>query len=149
MKQNAITIYVTKQNKIYLPKAITRFLFDRYPDLKCDLKFLHMKTFTDNRDDWDPTKQRSRIGDVVAVYTGTEFMERIAKYSEDFVFHLSKRWRITIKGGKRDSDADPPSSGLNHSSAQFSTNFARNLMANLSTEAAKEAATRSPPTNKN
>ena len=71
-------------------------------------------------------------------------MTRIAKFSEDFVFHLSRRWRITIKGGKRDSDSNVQQDGLGlSSSAQFSTKFARVLMAILSTESAKEAASRS------
>ena len=106
--------------------------------MKCDTRFLYMKTFTDNRDDWTPGR-RSRIGDAVAVFTGPEFLDRISKYSEDTVFHLSKRWRITIKGGRRVSDGDLQSEA-ERSSAQFSPHFARDLMANLSTEAAKAAA---------
>ena len=139
MKQNAVTIYVTKQNKVYVPEAMIRFLFDRYPEMRCDTKFLYMKTFTDNRDDWTPGK-RSRIGDAIAVFTGPDFLERISRYSKDFVFHLSKRWRITIKGGRRVNDGDGVQNDANQSSAQFSETFARKLMANLSTEAAKEAA---------
>ena len=104
MKQNALTIYITKKNKIYVPKAIMRFLFDKYPDMISDYKFLYMKTFDENRDDWTPGR-RSRIGDAIAVFTGPDLLSKISKYDEDHVFHLSKRWRITIKGGQRDTPA--------------------------------------------
>ena len=144
MKQNAVTIYITKQNLVFVPKAIMRFLFDQYPDMRCDAKFLYLKKFDTNREDWTPGK-KSRIGDAIAVYTGPELLERISRYSEDHVFKLSKRWKITIKGGRRNVDAGLQASEA--SSATFTTNFARDLMANLSEVAAKEAASRSSPAN--
>ena len=100
MKQNAVTIYITKKNKIYVPSAIIRFLFDKYPDLISNYSFLYMKTYDQDREDHVPGR-RSRIGDAIAVFGGADFLSKIAAYSEDHVFHLSKRWRITIKGGQR------------------------------------------------
>ena len=139
MKQNALTIYVTKRNKIYVPKALMRFLFDENPDLISDYTFLHMKTFDDNRDDWVPG-QRSRIGDAIAVFTGADLLSKIAKYNEDHVFRLSKRWHITIKGGQRNSDVTDASPQL-----PTTSNFARQLIQNLSAEAANAASAGSNP----
>ena len=98
-----------------------------------------MKTFDDNRDDWVPGK-RSRIGDAIAVFTGADLLAKIAKYNEDHVFRISKRWRITIKGGQRNSDAIESTSQLAPSSI-----FAQRLMNDLSAEAANEASKSSAP----
>ena len=111
--------------------------------MRCDAKFLYLKKFDTNREDWSPGK-KSRIGDAIAVYTGPELLERISRYSEDFVFKLSKRWKITIKGGRRNADAELRQNDMESSSATFTTKFARDLMANLSSEAAKEAGSKTP-----
>ena len=59
-----------------------------------------MKTYDEDREDRTPGR-RSRIGDAIAVFGGADFLSKLSAYSEDHVFHLSKRWRITIKGGQR------------------------------------------------
>ena len=120
-------------------KAMMRFLFDGYPELISDYTFLYMKTFDTNRDDWNPG-QRSRIGDAIAVFAGPDLLSKIANFTEDHVFRISKRWRITIKGGHRNSDAADPS----HQLAPSST-FAQRLMKNLSAEAANVASENSAP----
>ena len=136
-QDDALTIYVQRHNKGYLPKGMLRFLFDNYPDLISDYEILYMKRLDTNR----PIGQRSRIGDYIVVIGGEDILSKIARYPEDHVFHLSKRWRITIKGGRWNgtpgsSDSDPTRS---HSTASFQSSFASKLMANLSSEAAKEA----------
>ena len=140
MKQNAVTIYVVKKNKVYVPKALMRFLFDAYPDLICDYNFLYMRTYVDNREDW-VAGQRSRIGDAIAVFAGADLLRKIAKYSEDHIFHLSKRLRITIKGGQRNSDVS------NDAAAGFGPNtpFAQQLIKDLSSEAATQASRTASP----
>ena len=139
MKQNAVTIYITKKNKIYVPSAIIRFLFDKYPDLISDYSFLYMKTYDEDRDDLAPGR-RTRIGDAIAVYGGADFLSKIAAYQEDHVFHLSKRWRITIKGGHRNGATESTDSQISPNSK-----FAEQLMKNLSSEAAKEASKSASP----
>ena len=121
-----------------------RFLFDKYPDMISDYKFLYMKTFDENRDDWAPGR-KSRIGDAIAVFTGPDLLAKVAKYDEDHVFHLSKRWRITIKGGQRHGARPQMGNAGDQSTAQFSANFANDLMRNLSPEAATEASNNSAP----
>ena len=117
-----------------------RFLFDAYPDLICDYNFLYMRTYVDNREDWAPG-QRSRIGDAIAVFTGEDLLRKIAKYNEDHIFHLSKRLRITIKGGQRHSDViDGAAAGM-----VPNTPFAQQLIKDLSSEAATEASKNASP----
>ena len=140
MKQNAATIYITKKNKIYVPSAIIRFLFDKYPDLISDYSFLYMKTYDEDREDWIPGR-RSRIGDAIAVFGGSDFMSKLSAYKEDHVFHLSKRWRITIKGGQRRGGTSVDG----NSPSVPNSNFAQQLMKDLSSVAAKEASQTSTP----
>ena len=98
-----------------------------------------MRTFDEDRDDHVPGK-KSRIGDAVAVFTGPDLLAKLSKYDEDHVFHLSKRWRITIKGGQRLGSSSNPADVI-----QPTSNFAKKLMNDLSSEAAKEASANASP----
>ena len=142
-QQNAVIIYITKKNKIYVPSAIIRFLFDKYPDLISDYTFLYMKTYDEDREDLAPGR-RSRIGDAIAVFGGADFLSKIAAYNEDHVFHLSKRWRITIKGGQRNGSAMTNDATSSQPISPQSM-FAKQLIRDLSSVAAKEASKASAP----
>ena len=72
-------------------------------------------------------------------------MERLKGYSENFVFHVGARWRMTIRGGhrlgqtlsKQDEEAIAKS-------PTFSSEFSRKLMQRLAEERAAQPGAQRP-----
>ena len=140
MKQNALTIYVPRQFKWAVFMPMMRKLFDNYHSLISDFNHLYTMTFTEDRPDRRP-EQRSRIGDKIVVIGGRDIMDKIHPFPENFIFHLTDRWKITIKGGRRVGDElSPDDLDLVRGSASFSRSFSEKLIADIAKDAAENSA---------
>ena len=112
VQKNTATIYVPLRQKRYIHKPLMKFLFSAYPDLKSDYTCLEQVRFVENT----PEKPR-RKGDTILILGGTDFLSKLAQYDENHVFHMNSYWKLTIKGGRRNTgersgDANDPSIGV-------------------------------------
>ena len=96
MLRNTATIYVPVRQKRYIYKPLFNFLFAAYPSLASDYKVIEQVRFTDNT----PERPR-RKGDTILIVGGSKFLEKLAQFDEDHVFHMNAYWKLTIKGGQR------------------------------------------------
>ena len=110
-----------------LEQSGERFFY-KYPDLKSGLEIISEATFTDNHPDWTPDK-RSRIGDKIYLLDSPELAKKLQKYPEDFKFHLSEGFSVTLRGGIRGDDV----------TNQFTNSFASKVLLNSGTEAMRGA----------
>ena len=85
---------------------------------------LHRHTFETNL----PGKPK-REGDAILILGGEEFLDKLANYPEDFVFHINLHWRFTIRGGPRNPH-NVSQDDLDH--AAYSLNYSRELSQKIS-----------------
>ena len=128
IKRYGISLYVPKENAGYKFRTIGRTLFCKYPDLKSDLEIMSEITFTDNLPDWTPNR-RSRIGDKIYLLDSPDLARKLQKYPEEFKFHLSEGFSVTLRGGIRGEEI----------TTQFANSFASKVMLTSSAEALKNA----------
>ena len=128
IKRYGISLYVPKENAGYKFRTIGRTLFYKYPDLKSPLDIISESTFTDNHPDWTPNR-RSRIGDKIYLLDSPELAKKLERYPEDFKFHLSEGFSVTLRGGIRGTAV----------SNQFTSSFASKVLLNSTAEAMKNA----------
>ena len=67
-------------------------------------------------------------------------MEKMKIYPEEFVFHLAKGWKATIRGGSRIGQISKENTDLVASSAQLSADFSKKLMSAFAREQAEKDA---------
>ena len=128
IKRYGISLYVPRENAGFKFRTIGRTLFYKYPDLKSSLSIISEATFTENLPDWTPNR-RSRIGDKIYLLDSPELATKLQKYPEDFRFHLSEGFSVTLRGGLRGEDVG----------TQFSSSFASKVMLTSTAEAMKSA----------
>ena len=93
MLRNTATIYVPVRQKRYIYKPLFNFLFAAYPSLASDCKVIEQVRFTDN------TPERPmRKGDTILIVGGSKFLEKLAQFDEDHVFHMNAYWNLHQRG---------------------------------------------------
>ena len=127
IKRYGISLYLPRENAGYKFRTIGRTLFYKYPDLKSAIEIISEATFTDNHPDWTPDR-RSRIGDKIYLLDSPALAKKLQKYPEDFKFHLSEGFSVTLCGGIRGDDVN-----------QFTSSFASKVLLNSGTEAMRGA----------
>ena len=128
LKRYGISLYVPRENAGYKFRTIGRTLFYKYPDLRSAIEIISEATFTDNHPDWTPDR-RSRIGDKIYLLDSPELAKKLQKYPEDFRFHLSEGFSVTLRGGLRGDEV----------TSSFTNSFASKVLMNSTADAMKNA----------
>ena len=71
-------------------------LINDYPALHSEYTILHRHTFDENL----PGRPK-RMGDAILILGGQQFLEKLSVFPEEYVFHINRHWRFTIRGGPR------------------------------------------------
>jgi hypothetical protein len=145
IRNNAITAYINKSHKCFLPKRFLGFLFHKYPQLNSNVKVLHVHEFPPVVGEDLTHRQKSRVGDCIVVMQSADLLEKLKDYDESTVFHLGPRFRITLRGGQRSS---APADGGAHTvggSPQFPAEAAEKVMKNFAQEIGEGRADSAPP----
>ena len=96
IEKKTASIYVSHRFKAFGPARMMEALLGAYPGLHTEYMLLHRHVFETNL-----PGRPDRAGDSILVLGGPHFLEKLSRYPEEFVFHISRRWRFTIKGGPR------------------------------------------------
>ena len=96
IEKKTASIYVSHRFKCFGPTRMMEALLGAYPGLHAEYTLLHQHTFETNL-----PGRPDRAGDAILVLGGHHFLDKLSRYPEEFVFHISRRWRFTIKGGPR------------------------------------------------
>ena len=96
IEKKTASIYVPRRFSCFGPQMTIESLMEDYPGLHSEFTILHRHVFEENI----PGRPK-RQGDSILIIGGPFFLERLSYYPEEFVFHINRQWKFTVRGGPR------------------------------------------------
>ena len=96
IEKRTASIYIPRRFKCFGPQLTIESLMSDYPGLHSEFVILHRHVFEE-----DIPGRPKREGDCILIIGGPHFLEKLSFYPEEFVFHINRQWKFTVRGGPR------------------------------------------------